>query len=767
MRKWTYLVAALLMSGATATFTSCIDTEEPAGITELRGAKAELLRAKAKVQEAEVLIKTAQANLIQAKADYKQQMVEQQKLLNALQSEINAYKQDSLQREMKINEQEMNAELYAAQQEAAKAQADYEKALADIEVALIGYKDNLIATELNKLLTTTTYTTSYVDHTTNPVTTVPITMQGLRGVSSTLRTANEDLAEMMRELSKLQFTYDISSKIAATEGQLAKEKVTLEGLQKQLEDYETIAGKPYEEWDEQYQVFKKESDDLNAQKDALEVAEQEALQPVVAAETENSNTITAKTEVAFTIPEAIQHDFYWVLWASGVSAFDAWAIVNQDGEFTYPDGVKALMTIGEKSSNLGSIVNYLENNYILTDEALEATKIDMNEKKTYNDLYWTATTGKYYVDLTAWKTALDTYKNLYATGKYFNTQLNVRQEAIDAYEELATLTGDELTAATTAFRTQLKNYLTERAKIDGFKIGKTATPETAIDPTVDADWTQWTALVATGYDAAFGSDIAGGSIYNGGAFKAYMDAANTMGYSYSINPESGRLTEYTYEMWEEDGHSTSVIGTSGTAYNAFVARYNYDLVETTVTNKTDWDKLYADVKALYDANQKAFDAYQLAVQEAVEARLKVEAEYDIKEAAIDVQLAGLTNIMNQIKIVLSSTGVTGSDYDAVLENLKNEISRLKYGTVTATGDDYVFTNASGSIPQQQLVVASYEKLLAALNDGSYKPEEEALIAQKEQEIEDQNTYIAALEAIYKAVSDKKDALMAALTGGDE
>lgn len=767
MRKWTYLVAALLMGGATATFTSCIDTDEPAGITELRGAKAQLLLAKAKVQEAEVLIKTAQANLIQAKADYKQQMVEQQKLLNALQAEINAYKQDSIQREMKINEHKMNEKLYEAQQNAAQAQADYEKALADIEVALIGYKDNLIATELNDLLTTTTYTTTYKDHTTTPPTTQTVYMQGLRGVSATLRTANADLAEMMRELSKLKFTYDISSKIAATEGQLAKEKVTLEGLQKQLEDYETIAGKPYEEWDEQYQVFKKESDDLNAQKDALEVAEEEALRPVVAAETENNNTITAKTEVAFTIPEAIQHDFYWVLWRSGVSAFDAWVIFNQDGEATYPDGVKALMTIGEKHSNLGSIVTYLENNYILTDEALEATKIDMNEKKTYNDLYWTATTGKYYVDLAAWKTALDTYKNLYATGKYFNTQLNVRQEAIDAYEELATLTGDELTAATTAFRTQLKNYLTERAKIDGFKIGKTATPETAIDPTVDADWTQWTALVATGYDAAFGLDIAGGSINNGGAFKAYMDAANTMGYSYSINPEYGRLTEYTYEMWEEDGYSTSVIGTSGTAYNAFVARNNYDLVETTVTNKTDWDKLYADVKALYDANQKAYDAYQLAVQEAAEARLKVEAEYDIKEAAIDVQLAGLTNIMNQIKSVLSSTGVSGSDYATILENLKNEISRLKYGTVTATGDDYVFTNAQGSIPQQQLVVASYEKLLAALNDGSYKPQEEALITQKEQEIEDQNTYIAALEAIYKAVSDKKDALMAALTGGDE
>ena len=83
MRKWTYLVAALLMSGATATFTSCIDTDEPAGITELRGAKARLLDAKAKVQEAEVLIKTPQANLIQAKADYKQEKVKQQELLNA------------------------------------------------------------------------------------------------------------------------------------------------------------------------------------------------------------------------------------------------------------------------------------------------------------------------------------------------------------------------------------------------------------------------------------------------------------------------------------------------------------------------------------------------------------------------------------------------------------------------------------------------------------------------------------------------------------
>ena len=37
MRKWTYLVAALLVGGATTTFTGCIDNDEPAGIEQLFG----------------------------------------------------------------------------------------------------------------------------------------------------------------------------------------------------------------------------------------------------------------------------------------------------------------------------------------------------------------------------------------------------------------------------------------------------------------------------------------------------------------------------------------------------------------------------------------------------------------------------------------------------------------------------------------------------------------------------------------------------------
>ena len=52
MRKWTYLVAALLVGGATTTFTGCIDNDEPARIEQLRGAKAEFIKAKAAFEDA-------------------------------------------------------------------------------------------------------------------------------------------------------------------------------------------------------------------------------------------------------------------------------------------------------------------------------------------------------------------------------------------------------------------------------------------------------------------------------------------------------------------------------------------------------------------------------------------------------------------------------------------------------------------------------------------------------------------------------------------
>lgn len=65
MNKKFYLGAILLatMTLSTGALTSCIDNDEPEGITELRGAKAELLRAKAAVELAKAELIQQQVNL--------------------------------------------------------------------------------------------------------------------------------------------------------------------------------------------------------------------------------------------------------------------------------------------------------------------------------------------------------------------------------------------------------------------------------------------------------------------------------------------------------------------------------------------------------------------------------------------------------------------------------------------------------------------------------------------------------------------------------
>ena len=85
-----------LMLGAAGTFTGCIDNDEPAGIEQLRGAKAELIAAKAVVEQARAEYILAQAEYQkalaaheQANADYRQAQVEYQKLVNDLKAAEN------------------------------------------------------------------------------------------------------------------------------------------------------------------------------------------------------------------------------------------------------------------------------------------------------------------------------------------------------------------------------------------------------------------------------------------------------------------------------------------------------------------------------------------------------------------------------------------------------------------------------------------------------------------------------------------------------
>ena len=134
MKKWTYLVAAGMLLGATPVFTGCIDNDEPAGIAELRGAKAELLKAKATVE-------TAKAEQVKAKAAYLLAQAEYQKALAATEN-ANAKIKEAIakQEEAKVKLIETQNEQEKQKLQAQIAELEHQKEMWEIE------KNNAITT---------------------------------------------------------------------------------------------------------------------------------------------------------------------------------------------------------------------------------------------------------------------------------------------------------------------------------------------------------------------------------------------------------------------------------------------------------------------------------------------------------------------------------------------------------------------------------------------------------------------------------------------
>ena len=134
MRKWTYLVAALLMSGTAATFTSCIDNEEPAGIEAMRNAKAEFYSAQARYKAAEAAYKEASALIEAEKAKQEEIATRMKELQYQLAEAENQRDIETIQ--MLLDEAKADHEISMKNYETAlkEAEAAYQTALRDLDL---------------------------------------------------------------------------------------------------------------------------------------------------------------------------------------------------------------------------------------------------------------------------------------------------------------------------------------------------------------------------------------------------------------------------------------------------------------------------------------------------------------------------------------------------------------------------------------------------------------------------------------------------------
>ena len=129
MRKWTYLVAALLVGGATTTFTGCIDNDEPAGIEQLRGAKAEFIKAKAAYEDALTQIQLVKVEREKVKLEKDQVNLELKKCSLEVEQAKTAEQKAFWEAEAQKRTEEFKAKMLDLQTLTAQAEYNNKKAL--------------------------------------------------------------------------------------------------------------------------------------------------------------------------------------------------------------------------------------------------------------------------------------------------------------------------------------------------------------------------------------------------------------------------------------------------------------------------------------------------------------------------------------------------------------------------------------------------------------------------------------------------------------
>lgn len=783
MRKWTYLVAALLMGGVSTSLTSCIDNDEPAGINDLRGAKAELLRAKAAVENAEAAIKTATAAIKQAKADYAQEKVAQEKLYTDWLTAKYEDDKTALQQDAAIREQAYLQKLYQAQSAAKQAELDYQRALAQIEIALGTAKDDAYAEALQDLLYNKTFTIPSYQISVNPVThevtinstgSSTTTIYGLMNLSQQLANAKQELAEAIQQNLILGYKFDkdaLKNDVAVT---VEVKKAELAVEEKALAELKEIIGISLDDFEAKYQEIadKKKEAENNKTNVSIEKAKDLAENYDGKAQ-ELKNKKEAQSEFTFDIPAAVQNDFYNIVASKAGSATGDEVAIYQnilkqatadaEGEYAFTNGMKVNTTAAIKKSIINAVKGDVEEKAQAQDVAQleQAMKLaedaDTELKKSFDAAEKT------------WKAAAAAYDKAKKADKYHITgqsEYDVVMGALETYNNADKSDATKLAAAQTALINAYKKYLNGdgtlegRTKLDGFKPADNINIATATADNLSA---RLAAFLAANDDDRFGTAA---PTMNGGYYKALTEAADDFGV------DVDQRTAYTYEEWTaaQEASTTLSGATSGTAtYNYFTAMDEHaEAVKAyeEAANVADWVTLLANIEKVEEAVLAETNALQLEEAELDKVKAEIEAKYAVQEATYQAEAKSYGDILNAMAAAVpdvdGSLGtITQANYDQAIANLKAEIAKYESADLNeGTGKITL-----GTISQKKQEVALYENLLKGLEDGSYQAEEEILKNYNDAMIEAYNMKIEVLQVLFDKANAQKDSYMEALTSG--
>ena len=280
-KKWTYVAIVSMMLGVAPVFTGCVDTDEPAGLENLRGAKAQLLQAQAAVQEANAAYRLAEIEYLnaqtaqqQAIAKWYEYQAEWQRLCNEAKEAQNAadkaYYDQQIQYYQNLMEEEMikhETTMINLENLKAQAQRAYEVALQQIAIAeAIGSDQDMVTLQNLKDALKDAYFALYGDGT------------GTAGLDYELREAQEDLYNA--QMNKLA-GYDSGLEdptggsadiwIPSLENDVQQAAAERDAAQKTVDALEEFKAAPVEDTDWRAQVDEIEAniEDLQKQHDDI------------------------------------------------------------------------------------------------------------------------------------------------------------------------------------------------------------------------------------------------------------------------------------------------------------------------------------------------------------------------------------------------------------------------------------------------------------------------------------------------------------------
>ena len=278
-----------LMAGSSVTFTGCIDNDEPAGIENLRGAKAELIKANAAYRQAEVEIRKVDIERQQILLEREKIDMEIQKLDLEIKQASSAKDIAYWEQEKALLVEQYKEKILQAQTNAAKWEVEYLKALADLKIAQATVTDEAYAKKLNELISK-----------------IEAEQHNIMDLNNDLY----DLAQELLDFSSNQYTAikaTTEKKLKGGESKLANMNAILEEVKALKADFGAEAtNSQIKELEIKIAEIDKKTADLRAELIKVQGSGTEAEQ------TYSKQKVTLETadqSITFEIPAAIQGDF--------------------------------------------------------------------------------------------------------------------------------------------------------------------------------------------------------------------------------------------------------------------------------------------------------------------------------------------------------------------------------------------------------------------------------------------------------------------------